>query len=182
MKILNVYSSRSGNTQKVAMQIKKTIEQQKFEIDTIKIEKNFNINQLNLLSYDLIFIGSGVYNWLPPQEMIDFIEKNHAKHATNGDIKMCSPLLNNKNIVAYSTFGGPHTGINEGNIAPKYMSQLFEHLGFKILDEWHIAAAFHGSYSKYSIGGKMGDLADKPNNNDLLQIAQKVKTILDSLT
>jgi flavodoxin len=58
MKILNLYFSSTGNTEKVAQQITGTVQQLGHELDTVKIAGD---QDLNLLSYDTIFVGSGVY-------------------------------------------------------------------------------------------------------------------------
>ncbi len=58
MKILNLYFSSTGNTEKVAQQISATAAQLGHEVDTLKVSGD---QEVDLLSYDFAFIGSGVY-------------------------------------------------------------------------------------------------------------------------
>jgi len=179
MKILNIYSSCTGNTKKVAQQIEKAAKIQNFEVETVEVSNDFDENNLNFLDYDFVFIGSGVYSWLPPTQMIKFIEKHNKKHSKLGDIKMSSPRIQGKKAVAYCTYGGPHTGVNEGLIAPKFLAQLFDHLGFEIVAEWYFEGAFNlEGYTQYSKGGRLGDISGRPNKEDLKKISGLVEGIL----
>ena len=64
------------------------------------------------------------------------------KCGKEGKLKPASPRLPGKKTVVYCTYGGAHTGVKEAIPAVKYMAQLFDHLGFMILDEW----CFVGEY------------------------------------
>ncbi len=56
LKILITYFSQTGNTEKVAMSMKETLTGE--EVDLISVK---DIDPSNLSTYDLIFLGSGVY-------------------------------------------------------------------------------------------------------------------------
>ena len=69
--------------------------------------------------------------------------------------------------------------MNEAIPAVKYMGQLFDHLGFLVLDEWYVVGEYHPEKLKdFSANGRMGDITGRPNEADLRDIAEKVKGIL----
>ncbi len=179
MKILNLYCSYTGNTAKVATQIKHTALAHSFTVDSIEVIKNSDENAVDFLEYDFIFAGCGVYSWLPPDHMMQYINRQNKKHINSGDIKSCSARLADKKAVMYCTYGGPHTGINEGLVVPKYLGQLFDHLGFEIVAEWHFPGAFNSKgYTQFSKDGRLGDITGRPNEQDLSNINQMVTGIL----
>jgi hypothetical protein len=149
MKILNLYFSSTGNTEKVAHRIAATVEQLGHRIDTVKITGE---RELDLLDYDFIFIGSGVYQWLPGKGLQKFIGARLAHYAAAGEIKFASPRRDHKKVAVYCTYGGAHTGINEAVPAVKYLGQLFDHLGFEIVAEWYFVGEYpaHGRFKDYS--------------------------------
>lgn len=66
MKVLNLYCSVTGNTEKVAKQIESAVLKAGHDVETIRVLK---IVDLDLLAYDSVFVGSGVYAWLPGKPM-----------------------------------------------------------------------------------------------------------------
>ncbi|MFX1320984.1 MAG: flavodoxin family protein [Promethearchaeota archaeon] len=56
MKILITYFSQTGNTEKVAISMKEALTNE--EVDLLPVK---NVDPTNLSTYDLIFLGSGVY-------------------------------------------------------------------------------------------------------------------------
>jgi hypothetical protein len=179
MKILNLYCSCAGNTAKIAMQIGDTCGSLGHEVETFEVVCGSDVNAVDFLDYDFIFSGSGVYSWLPPTHMLDYIGKQNKKHAERGDIQPGSPRLSGKKAVMYCTFGGPHTGVNEAIVAPKYTGQLFDHLGFEIVGEWHFPGEFKAKgYVRYSKDGRMGDITGRPNAHDLATVHEQVCGIL----
>ena len=177
MKILNLYFSSTGNTEKVANRIMATVEKLGHEIDTIKIEGGRDID---LLSYDFIFVGSGVYQWLPGKPLQDFIEARRSYYAAVGEIKLASPRRAHKKVVVYCTYGGAHTGVNEAVPAVKYMGQLFDHLGFEIVGEWYLVGEFpaQGRMKDFSTLGRLGNIKGRPNQADLEDVAERVTGVL----
>src|SRR5271157_2609710 len=133
MKILNLYYSATGNTDKVAEQIEKAGRKDGHEVTTVKAAKDI---ELDILAYDYVFIGSGVYMWVPGKPLTELINKLREKYREG--IKPASPRLPGKKTVVYCTYGGGHTGANEAVPVVKYMGQLFDHLGYEIIDEWYI--------------------------------------------
>jgi flavodoxin len=175
MKILNLYFSSTGNTAKVAQAISAKVQQGGHQVDTVKIAKDAEID---VLSYDLVFVGSGVYEWLPGLAMQKLFAKLRRQYVAAGHIKPASPRRHGKKAVVYCTFGGAHTGVNEAVPAVKYMAQLFDHLGFEIVGEWYLVGEYHGKYKDFSVGGRLGDIQGRPNEADLQDLAEKVKGVL----
>ena len=59
MKVLNLYFSSTGNTEKVALKIDETVQKLGYPVDTVKISSKDL--PLEVLNYDFVFVGSGVY-------------------------------------------------------------------------------------------------------------------------
>jgi len=175
MKVLNLYFSSTGNTAKVAERITATVEQSGHQIDTVKVTGD---QALDLLGYDFIFVGSGVYQWLPGKGLQEFIAARLAHYAAAGEIKFASPRRPGKKVVVYCTYGGAHTGINEAIPAVKFMGQLFDHLGFEIVGEWYVVGEYHGKYKDFSSGGRLGNIQGRPNQADLKDLAEKITGLM----
>ena len=175
MKILHLYFSSTGNTAKVADCITSTAEKLGHQIEAVKITGDTDID---LLSYDFIFVGSGVYQWLPGKGLQEFIAGRLAHYAAAGEIKYASPRRPGKKVVVYCTYGGAHTGANEAVPAVKFMGQLFDHLGFEIVAEWYMVGEYHGKYKDFSVGGRLGNIQGRPNQADLKDLAEKVTGLM----
>ena len=134
MKILNLYFSSTGNTARVANRITATVERLGHQIDTVKVTGD---QDLDLLAYDFIFVGSGVYQWLPGKGLQEFIQ--------NGWPIMPPPVRSNTprpgGPIKRSWFTAPTAGRIPESTKPsprvKFMGQLFDHLGFEIVAEWY---------------------------------------------
>jgi len=177
MKILNLYFSGTGNTKKVADIIAGTAQNEGGTVDTVRI-KNTMEEQLDLLEYDTIFAGSGVYEWLPGKPVISYFNRLAKEYREKGFIVQPAQRRYPKKAVIYCTYGGTHTGMNEAIPTIKYMGQLFDHLGFDIIGEWYFVGEFHGGFRDFSKKGKLGDITGRPNENDLNEISEMVKGIL----
>lgn len=175
MKVLSLYYSATGNTDKVAGRIEAALRDIGHEVESIKADKDI---ELNVLAYDFVFIGSGVYSWLPGKPLMDLIERLRKEYAGSGEIKPASPRRPGKKVVVYCTFGGGHTGANEALPAVKYMGQLFDHLGYEIIDEWYLTGEFHGKLHHLSTTGRLGNILGRPNEADLQEISQRVFGIM----
>jgi menaquinone-dependent protoporphyrinogen IX oxidase len=98
MNILNIYFSSTGNTAKVAKAIEKVLKETDHQVDTLEVTKDTNIDIL-ILSYDLIFLGSGVYAWLSGKPFMDLLTKLRRRYAENGNIKPTAPKIIGKKAV-----------------------------------------------------------------------------------
>lgn len=175
MKVLNLYFSSTGNTAKVAKKIEAALHESGHQVETMKVTSNLEVD---VLTYDYVFLGSGVYEWLPGKPVINFVKNLRRRYADDGEIKPSSPKRFGKKAVIYCTYGGAHTGVNEAIPATKYMGQIFEHLGFEIMAEWHLVGEYHGRFKPMSTGGRLGDIQGRPNEADLQELAEKVKEII----
>jgi Flavodoxin domain len=177
MKILNLYFSSTGNTAKVADRIAATVAQSGHQIDTVNITGE---QDLDLLGYDFIFMGSGVYQWLPGKGLQEFIKASLASYAAAGEVKLASPRRPGKKAVVYCTYGGAHTGVNEAIPAVKFMGQLYDHLGFEVVAEWYFIGEYpaQGRMKDFSALGRLGNIKGRPNEADMEDVAQRVEGVL----
>ena len=181
MNILNLYFSFAGNTEKVALKIQETIRELGHNVETIEITRG-DI-EVDILKYDFVFFGSGVYEQLPGIPLMDLHRKLLRKYVGEGEVKPASPRRPSANVVVYCTYGGVHTGINEAVPAVKYMGQLFDHLGYTIVGEWYIVGEYKTEgFRDRSIGGRLGDIRGRPNETDLRDVTEKVKGILKAVS
>ena len=177
MKCLILYSSLSGNTEKVAKTIENVIKTEKLDVELVKIAQETN---LDLYQYDLVFLGSPTIMWLPTKATIDFAKRTLARYKKTGDLIPCSPVRPGKYAICFCTYAGPHTGISEAIPVTKWMQAFFGHLGFIVLDEWYTVGEFKKS-EENSTMGRLGNIKGRPNRSDLLEIENKTKGILKAL-
>jgi flavodoxin len=176
MKILNMYYSLTGNTEKVAAAIDEALRGLGHEVDSVRVTSKDV--EIDLLQYEWVFVGSGVYAQLPGKPLIELYRERMQGYNKSGQIRPGSPRLPAAKAVIYCTYGGVHTGINEAIPAVKYMGQLFDHLGYTIEGEWYVVGEYKGELSKHSTGGRLGDIRGRPNAEDLKEVAERVKGIL----
>jgi flavodoxin len=177
MKVLNLYFSSTGNTQKVAMKIEETLKSLGHSVDTVRVtSKDIDVD---ILRYGFVFAGSGVYGQLPGQSLLTLFRELRHKYAKDGELKLASPRRPAAKAVVYCTYGGAHTGVSEAIPAVKYMGQLFDHLGYAIVGEWYIVGEYKGAgYHEHSIAGRLGDIRGRPHEGDLQDVGEKVKGIV----
>lgn len=185
MKVLIFYWSFSGNTKKVALTIQKSLKE--LEIDPVlkKITAKGSEN-INFFEYDLIFIGTPVYDFLPPKPVLKFMQVKLKQYKKEGYVKLKAPRIG-KNVVIFCTYAGDHTGESEAIPVAKYIGQIFDHLGFDIKGEWYIVGQlFIKSKTKeelerYNTQGKLGDIRGRPNGDDLAKVEKDVINLVNSL-
>lgn len=180
MRILNLFYSSTKNTEKVARQIHTVVEELGQKIDTVKVTSpDLNID---LLLYDVIFVGSGVYGQLPGQPLIDLHRRLLQYYNQIGEIKPASPRRPSAYTIIYCTYGGVHTGINEAIPAVKFMGQLYDHLGYTIISEWYIVGEYlTENLRNRSVDGRLGDIRGRPNQQDLREVKEKILGLFKSL-
>jgi len=179
MKVLNLYASKTGNTQKVAKTIEAAAKALNHDVITIEAESD---SMVDLLEYDMVFAGSGVYACMPPKEMNEFISSMGKIGMKSGNIQAGSPRRPSKHAVIYCTYGGTHTGVNEAVPCVKNIGQLFDHFGFEIIDEWYIVGAYiPPNMQEFNTNGRLGDISGRPNEADLKEVFEKAKGILNSV-
>jgi hypothetical protein len=63
----------------------------------------------------------------------------------------------------------------------KYIGQFFEHEGIRVVDDMAVAGAFPESDEAYNRRGRLGVVADRPNQQDLADVEGRVLGILRQL-
>jgi flavodoxin len=178
MNALIIYWSATGNTEKLAKTIRSSLNKANINPESLKITADLDID---VLEYDLVFIGSPSYQFLPPEPVLNFVKNRMKYHNENSHIKLGAPKLPGKSAVIFCTFSGPHTGQNEAVPVGKYLGQFFEHLGFEIKGEWYTVGEFHGR-NELSSNGRMGNIIGRPDENDLAEIEKKVGELVKSIS
>lgn len=176
MKVLNLYFSATGNTEKVAKQISKTA---KHEGHTVETVKGTTKTSVRFLDYDLVFIGSGVYHWLPGEPLMKLLKRHLMDLVEKGEVISAAPKRVGKKVVIYCTYGGAHTGMYEAVPAVKYLGQFFDHLGYTTVGEWYVVGEYiPEKFKAMSSEGRLGDIRGRPNEEDLREVEERVNGIL----
>ena len=177
LKVLIIYWSATGNTEKVAVAI-----QQALTREGIKpvIKKVAEAAEEELYDYDLVLLGTPSYMWQPPAPVQEYIKAKMDYYRKRGSIKLCAPKVPGKKAVVFVTYSGPHTGIDEAIPVGKYIKQFFEHLGFDLVAEWYVVGEFHSSEDN-STKGRLGDIRGRPNRQDLAEVEKNVSTLIKSI-
>ena len=178
LNVLIIYFSATGNTEKVANTIRETLKEENANVNLLKVQ---DATEEELYDYNLVFLGTPSYSFLPAQPVMHFINSKMKIHRERGDIKLCAPKLPGKTAVVFCTYSGPHTGINEATTAGKYIGQFFAHLGFDVAAEWYIVGEFHGS-EEASTMGRLGDIRGRPNQQDLDKVKSDVYNLVRSIS
>jgi hypothetical protein len=180
MKVLNLFYSLTKNTEKVAQQIHDVIEELGYPIDTIEVTSPKQ--DIDILQYNIVFVGSGVYGTLPGQPLIQLLRRLMQQYNKAGEVKPACPRRPSAYTVIYCTYGGVHTGINEAIPAVKLMGQLYDHLGYSIVGEWYIVGEYLVEKMRdHSVDGRLGDIRGRPNQHDLREVKEKVLGLFKSL-
>jgi len=177
MKILIFYDSIGGNTEKVAKRIHDTLKETNNEIDFMKFTPDIDAD---LFDYDLVFIGSPVIDWLPTKRMMEFVKEKLNSYSGQGKIKPSSPLADRKYGICFCTFAGPHIGKNEAIPMTMWLRSFLEHLGYAVLDQWHIVGQFHKE-TEMNTKGRLGNILGRPNDQDLHDVENRTRGIIEAL-
>jgi flavodoxin len=178
LKALIVYFSATGNTAKVADTIREALDEKKVKVKMLKVQ---DAAGEELYDYDLIFLGTPSYSFLPAQPVMNFIKDKMKLHKERGDIKPCAPVIPGKYAVVFCTYSGPHTGIDEAIPVGKYMGQFFAHIGYEVAAEWYVIGEFHGN-EENSTMGRLGNIKGRPDERDILKVKNDVYSLLQFLS
>lgn len=97
MKVLIVYDSRSGNTEKMAYVVAEGVESEGVEVEVRKVDEA-SVDELPKV--DGLILGSPVYYGLPSSKIKEFIDASVKYHGK----------LDGKVGGAFASSGGAHTG------------------------------------------------------------------------
>jgi len=121
LKILITYFSQTGNTEKVAISMKEALTSEEVDLKPVK-----KVDPSNLNTYDLIFLGSGVYGSRVHNSIVNLIKKaptlpsKFAFFCTHQSLKFyqkpfdkINKILEKKNCTVLGTFDcvGENLGI-----------------------------------------------------------------------
>jgi flavodoxin len=190
MRTLVLYWSYTGNTEVMAKAIYNTVKEEGYPCDLFKIGSDL---EADWFSYNLIFVSSPVYEFLPPKNVMKYMQDKFYYYREKGYLKLSSPKVKDKFAVIFSTYSGPHTGIHEAIPAIKYMEQFFEHLGFFIIEPITVVGSFRAEkldgkfgrkkeqWEKMNKLGRLGDITGRPNDNDLSEVKDKTIGIINTI-
>ena len=176
LKAMVIYDSKTGNTKKVASVIQETLVKEKVNSTLKKVEDAL---EEELYDYDLVILGTPIFQWLPSKRIQRFIDKKIVLHEKRGNIRLLAPVIPGKKAVVFCTYSSPFTGIESALPGIKYMAQFFKHIGFEVAGEWYVIGEFHGNEER-STKGRLGDIRGRPNRADLEEVRTKVTTLLRS--
>jgi hypothetical protein len=175
MEAIIIYWSKTGNTEKVALAIQEGLQEAGANCLLQRVE---DAGDVDFFDYDLVCIGFPSYQWSPAPPMNKFLKDKFAAYRKQGQVKEGAPMSPGKNALIFCTYSGPHTGIREAKPAGLYAGQFFEHLGFRVLDEWYIVGEFHGR-EELSTQGRLGDIRGRPNEEDLRTVKQDARRLVE---
>jgi flavodoxin len=174
-RVLVLYWSKGGNTRKVAETIHTTVQRHGLSSDIIEIKADLEINAF---SYELVFVGAPVYFNLAPQPVMKFLQTLRSRAANLA----AGPEKPGHYAVVFCTYGGGHTGVDEAIPLLKYMGQVFEHEGIRVVEEWPVVGDFPEiNDPHYNTAGRLGNVTGRPNANDLQVVAEQVSGLLRRL-
>lgn len=169
MKVIIIYWSKTGNTEKAALAIEKGLLAAGANVVCKKLKKASDAEDIDLFAYDLVCVGFPSYGWRPPGPVEKFLHAKFREYGDVGRVKVGAPKVPGKNALIFCTYSGPHTGKREATPAVLYAGQFFEHLGFSVVGEWYVVGEFHG-WEEGSTKGKLGDIRGRPNAEDLARL------------
>lgn len=177
MNALIIYDSPGGNTRKIANSILRACKDRGIDTTILEVDPGL---ECDFFAYDLIFAGSGVIDWLPTNRFMDFIRKQMKALNAKGLIKPSAPILPGKFGVCFSTFAGPHNGTGEARPMTAWLKSFMEHLGYIVLDRWHIPGSFKNNET-LNTKGRLGNITTRPNNHDTDCIYNQTLGIINAL-
>jgi len=175
-KALVLYWTKNGNTEKVARRIHDTLQKAGMTVSIARITQDL---QVEYLDYSLVFFGAPVYENLSPKPVLAFLSKNRRREGVK--LLASAPEVPGVAAVAFCTYGGGHTGYNEAEPMLKHIGQYFEHEGIRVVDHIAMVGVFPEAEESYNTEGRFGDIRQRPDEHDLLELEGRVRGILRRL-
>ena len=206
-KCLIMYSSLSGNTEKVALRFKDTFEKHGWECDNFKVTGKTDIMNLpfKFKDYDFVCVGSGLILHLPSEEILNAIkiqtgvdrrpavrfrmgerpgrEQQAGSPKDKGDTK---PHTHRKIVlgpdakpaVVFATYAGFEFGPREAEPALQLLALEVEHTDFMCIGSFCCPGKF---LNHPTPGTYHGDIRDRPNTTDLLKAELFIEDKLEQI-
>ena len=208
-KCLIVYSSFTGNTEKVASRFKATFEREGWGCDMFKIGKNADDilrPSFDIMSYDFVCVGSGLRVHLPYNEVLNLLRgfrlgfdprivlgrRDETIPYIKEPVPPAPPLEtrrdqhrkivlgpDSKKAVIFITYGGYEFGPKEAEPALQLLDLEIEHIGFKCIGHFCCPGKFIDHPTPRTFHG---DIRDRPNESDLLKAEMFIKEKLEEIT
>ena len=175
-KAIVLFWTKNGNSEKVARRIFDTLQEVGMQVSISRIEKDTVVEYLD---YNLIFLGAPVYHNLSPAPVLSFLRRNRRRDGVT--ILASAPEIPGVAAVPFCTFGGGHTGYSEAEPMLKNIGQYFEHEGIRVVDYIASVGFFPEADESYNTEGRFGDIRERPNDQDLIEVEWRVKGILRRL-
>lgn len=175
-KAIVLFWTKNRNTEKVARCIYNTLLKAGMQVSISRIDKD---TEIEYLDYNLIFLGAPVYHNLSPMPVLSFLRRNRRRDGVK--ILASAPEIPEVAAVPFCTFGGGHTGYSEAEPMLKNIGQYFEHEGIRVVDYIASVGFFPEADESYNTEGRFGDIRQRPDEHDLLEVAGRVRGILRRL-
>jgi len=207
-KCLILYSSYTGNTEKVAERFKSTFEKNGWKCDMYKVRRRhediFNL-PFDLDNYDFVCIGSGIILHLPYSEILNAlrwliydIDPRIPQRIRGEDItylkgpvpktKIFAKGLSrhkkivlgpdSKKAVVFMTYAGYEFGPKEAEPSLQMLELEIEHLNFKCIGRFCCPGKFLKDPTPRTYHG---DIRDRPNEQDLLKAEMFIEEKLEEI-
>ena len=175
-KAIVLFWSKNGNTEKVARRIYDTLQKAGMQVSISLINKDVEIEYLD---YNLIFLGAPVYHNLSAAPILAFLRKTRRRNGVK--ILASAPEIPGVAAVPFCTYGGGHTGSNEAIPMLTHIGQYFEHEGIRVVDYIAVLGVFPEADESYNTDGRFGDIRQRPDEHDLIEVEGRVLGILHRL-
>jgi len=170
-KNLIVFASKTGNTEKVALEIAKNFERHGWSNDLKKLPDDYDTNNpdFDFNDYDFACVGSPVNSELPlPQIRTVTYGKPELRKLTPGP----------KCGLVFCTYAGVHLGPPEAEPALKLLELELMHQEFQVIGSLAVPGNLAGRDTSETY---FGDLRGRPDENDLKNAALFVDDIMNKL-
>jgi hypothetical protein len=175
-KALVLYWTKNGNTEKVARRIHDTLQKAGMTASIARITPDLEVEYLD---YNLIFLGAPVYENLSPKPVLSFLHTNRRRGGKK--LLPSAPEVPGVAAVPFCTYGGGHTGYHEAEPMLEHVGQYFEHEGIRVVDHIAVIGIFPEAEESYNTEGRFGDIRQRPDEHDLLELEGRVRGILRRL-
>jgi len=176
---LIIYTSYTGNTEKVANTIRDVFTKYGWTCDCFNIKQGFDVENppFDFEGYDFLCVGSLVIWGLPPDEILEVmrIVSRRAGWVAYGKV-VPGPKLG----LAFVTYAGAHLGPKEAIPALKLLELEMEHLKFKCVGLLSAPGRYIRASPHHTPTWYHGDHMVRPNKEDINRIAKAVRDILDN--
>jgi hypothetical protein len=176
---LIIYTSYTGNTEKVAKIIQIVFLKNGWTCDRFNIKQGFDIENppFNFEDYDFLCVGSLVIWGLPPDEILDVMRVVSRRSGWGAYGKV---VPGPKRGLAFVTYAGAHLGPKEAIPALKLLELEMEHLKFKCVGLLSAPGKYIRAAPHHTPTWFHGDHMVRPTEQDINRIAKATQKILDS--